>query len=51
MYQLQFCSLLYGKEKGIILDIDQYSAVTVSDKMRLFMKALYTTNRRGQINA
>lgn len=38
----------FTEKKRIILDIDQYSAVAVSDKMRLFMKALYTTNRRGK---
>jgi len=38
----------FTEKKKIILDIDQYSAVAISDKMRLFMKALYTTNRRGK---
>ncbi|HEX2847634.1 MAG TPA: hypothetical protein VHN59_13890 [Chitinophagaceae bacterium] len=38
----------FTEKKRIILDIDQYSAVAISDKMRLFMQALYTTNRRGK---
>lgn len=42
-----FAAYFTEKEK-IILDIDQYSSVAVSNKMRLFMKTLYTTNRRGK---
>lgn len=42
-----FAAYFTEKEK-IILDIDQYSSVAISSKMRLFMKTLYTTNRRGK---
>lgn len=53
LYSLMECAdcnfaAYFTEKKKIILDIDQYSSVAVSDKMRLFMQTLYTTNRRGK---
>lgn len=34
--------------RQLIVDVDQYSSTTVSDKMLKFMKTLYRTNRRSK---
>lgn len=56
LYSLMECrhcdfSAYYTRKTPIILDVDQYSSVTVSVKMMTFMKDLYSTNKRRHSTA
>lgn len=56
LYSLMECrdcdfSAYYTRKMPIILDVDQYSSVTVSVKMMTFMKDLYSTNKRQHSTA
>jgi len=56
LYSLMECrdcdfSAYYTRSKPIILDVDQYASVVVSEKMMTFMKALYSANKRQHSTA